>query len=260
MRKIYCLIILVSVLATACKKSDDNGPDGNTYKMLAFTEYQNGQTVPYNVTNFLYDNTGNLMQTRTVNYGDTYMGRTHFYISGILQYAYYTTQANWWDTVFYYYSTGNRLDSTVEHDNDWGTYHIIRSKYVYNMQNQVTHSLARVTDDGTDLLIDSMFYTYTGNNITGILWYVKHGAGPWTSRTLSLYYDSGKNYYKTMGLPGITYFYWSENNMVRVVDATTAATEMTRYFTAYNDAGYPTEFRDTTGGTVPRLVTITYDK
>ena len=247
MKKNWFILLALLITALACKKNDDSTTNGKKCKMQIYSETQNGETHPYNVINYIYDGNGNFIQTMTINYGNTYMGREHKYLNNVLQYAFYSPKLNWWDTVYYYFSAGNQLDSTIEHDNDWSSIDITRTQYLYNINKQVIYSNSRTTNNGQTKLIDSTFYCYKENNVTKVRRYYKSGSVHWDSLILDLSFDNKKNYYKTTGMPAMSYYYWSENNIVRIVDAQTSETISLKYFTAYNQAGYPTEIRDTVG-------------
>jgi hypothetical protein len=261
MFRILAFSLVIIAIITACKKNDDPQPTvENPYKMVSYAEYQNADNSPFNVVRYLYDSAGNFWQTSTLNYGDTYLGREHFYKNGVLQYACYMPRTNWWDTVFYYFSASNRLDSTVEHDKDWNNYFLARTRYFYNASNQVIHSYSSKVATNGGSLFDSVFYIYAGSNITRILWYTSNSVNPWILTTYDLYYDTGRNYYKTTGMPPVSYHYWPDHNIVKVVNVTSQVTSAIRYFDMYNGAGYPTRFRDTVGGTLPHEVRITYNR
>jgi hypothetical protein len=257
MIKNFCLLLASLLIIVACKKSDTS-PVSNNYKMLTYSEYQNGGIDPYNVYHYIYDNNGNLIQTMTVNYGDTSWGRKYVYINNVLKYAYYPPTSLGWDTIFYFFGPGNRLDSITEHENQWSTINIKTSHFFYNQDNKVVFSLGHVLNNGYMGLADSMFYSYTGNNVTKIRWYAKYGPNPYDSTILILSYDNGRNYYKTRGLSAFSFYYWSDNNIVQMKNVQTSEILVSEYYTAYNNDEYPIAFRDTIGGVVPREVKITY--
>ena len=242
MRNLFFLVLILILIFEACKKADINnsGFNGESCKMLTFSQTQNGNT--YNIINYIYDTADNLVHTITINYGDTYIGAEHIYLNNMLQYSFYGPKWGNSDTLFYFYNPNKQLDSIIEHDRDGASLFVSKTKFFYNSENKVIFCLSRLTNDSITYLIDSIFYSYTANNVTTVNKYIKHGSSPWDSLTLIITYDNKKNYYKTMGKPESSYKYWSENNIVQIIDAESSNVLTTINYHKYNESGYPTDF------------------
>lgn len=243
MKKFPVLFLMILVAMVSCKKSEsdnnDTTGDGKNCKLLSASATISGFT---SSSLFYYDGSGNLLCRKDIySPGDTIIGLQCKYIGNILQYSFNSTSANFSDTTFYFYDVNNKLESSVDH-NRAGSY-LVTTKidYFYNSDNQVIHTLSHATTDSINFLVDSIFYSYTGKNVTKVTQFSKSGSGAWNSLTINISYDNMKSYCKSMGMPATSYFFWSENNIIQMINADSTNAMMTITYSKYNESDYPTE-------------------
>jgi hypothetical protein len=243
MKKSAALFLMLIAVSISCKKSetDDNNPsgDGKNCKLLTASATINGFT---SSSLLYYDDSGNLLYIKDVySPGDTITDMQFKYTGNILQYSCSSGSADFSDTTFYFYDVDNKLESTVEHNRAGSFLMTTKTDYFYNTANQAVHTVSRATTDLVNFLVDSIFYSYTGKNVTSVIQFSRSGSGPWYSFTMNISYDNMKSYTKSMGMPPTTYFYWSENNITKIMYADSTDAMTTIDYSKYNESGYPTE-------------------
>ena len=209
MKKITISLLMLLVVISSCKKSEsaDNTqtPDGENCKLIKAS----ATTTGYQSTSlYYYDSSGNLLYSKDIySLGDTLIGLQYKYLGNILQYSFSNSSPNFSDTIFYFYNVNNRLESTLEHNRAGSVLMSTKTDYFYNSNNQVIHTLSHGTIDSASYMVDSMFYSYTGKNVTKVIQFSKAGTGPWNTFTLNISYDNMKSYTKSMGMPAASYFF-----------------------------------------------------
>ncbi|MGA3014949.1 MAG: hypothetical protein ABSD71_13055, partial [Bacteroidales bacterium] len=176
------MILLTTIIS--CKKSSpvitDPATD-NTYKLLSWTI--SSQIGPTDSMLYSYTSDGHLFTETMIYNGFTSLVAHYHYSGSRLQFI-----GNSDDTTYFYYDQLNRIDSTIEHSwNNKVNFNRNRqgadvqvTHYFYNVAGRVNQYVIRETDASGDVLIDSIFETYTGNNITSEIVKSKYGSGPWT--------------------------------------------------------------------------------
>jgi len=257
---LFALILGIS----SCKKSGsgDNTPslDGKTCRILTMSSTQTGSS---SFTWLYYSSSGNLLYTKGTSSflpGDTSVGTQYQYQGEVLQYSWYNSGVNFSDTVFYYFDASNKLVSKSEHNRTGSALLSTKTDYFYNSSNQVILTLARSVMDTIFTRVDSIIYTYTGNNVTRYRLFERTGYGTVFSVTIDFSYDSKKNFYKAMGMPPDDFYYWSENNITKANYADSTNTLTTINYSNYNESGYPTEMtaNDNSSLQGPVTVVMTY--
>ena len=137
---------------------------------------------------------------------------------------------------------------------------ITNFKYFYNSSKQVKCTNSIETNDSVILAVDSVCYSYTGNNVTKETHFSKNGDGPWFTTTFIKSYDNMKNFYKTMCLQKTNSLQWTENNLIQIKYADSANAILTRNFSNYNAYNYPTEYTEfnNTPGSLSTVNVLTY--
>lgn len=262
MNKLSFFLLLLIVVMSACKKSgsDNNTPvlDGKNCKMLTMSNSMNSYS---SLGCFYYDDYGKLLYTMGVDStGDTTIGTQYKYQGSILQYSFFSSNINFSDTVFYFYSGSNKLESKLENIRTSSTFLSTSTNFFYNSAGQVVHTLARSTMNTIFSKVDSTIYTYTGNNVTRYTLFERTGYGSVFSVTIDISYDTMKNFYKAMGMPPDAFYFWSENNMTQAKYADSTNVLTTFVYSKYNESGYPTEYTQTDnyGSQGPTTVVMTY--
>lgn len=262
MNKLSSFLLMLIVVMIGCKKSgsDNNTPtlDGKNCKILTMSTTMTGSS---SFSWLYYDSSGNLLYTKGFDsYEDTTIGTQYKYQGNILQYSFYSNNINVWDTVFYFYDGTNKLGSIIEHDRLGSTLMSTKTDYFYNSANRVIYTVARSTMDTIFSKVDSIIYTYTGNNVTRYTLFERTGYGSVFSVTIDFSYDSMKNFYKAMGMPPDAFYFWSENNMTQAKYADSTNVLTTFVYSKYNASGYPTEYTQTDnyGSQSPVTVVMTY--
>jgi len=241
MKKPALSLLILLMIMTACKKSGTPGIDGQTCKILVMSEILSG--VPPNFTWFNYDSSGNLTSINDAGSGIT--GPQYIYEGNILRYSFSSIiYDNYFDTVFYFFDGTNKLERTIENRRIDSHLETRTTDYFYNSDKQVVLELSRVHSslDTTYETSDSTIYNYSSNNITQLKNFERVGAGTMNSHTLRFVYDGRKNYYKAMGKPPDSYFFWSENNITETISADDMKVIASFTYLNYNESGYPTEF------------------
>lgn len=241
----YLVFSLIILLLAGCKKSspDNSSPsfDGKTCKVINSVSTYSGNT---DSAVYIYNNSGKLIRELDFNKaGDTIMNKNYSYSGNLVQYSssvFYSPIGI--DSVYYSYDNQSRLNFSLERDIAVTTIMTTKKYFYYNTLNQVIRTVSRGTIDSTHFIIDSIFYTYSGNNITSFIEYYFGGVGPWQTIPVNITYDNMKNYYKALGCPLDSYKYWSENNIVETKDLTNTTTVLKVTFLKYNSSGFPTEF------------------
>ena len=221
------------------------------------------QTGSSSFTWLYYSSSGNLLYTKGTSSflpGDTSVGTQYQYQGEVLQYSWYNSGVNFSDTVFYYFDASNKLVSKSEHNRTGSALLSTKTDYFYNSSNQVILTLARSVMDTIFTRVDSIIYTYTGNNVTRYRLFERTGYGTVFSVTIDFSYDSKKNFYKAMGMPPDDFYYWSENNITKANYADSTNTLTTINYSNYNESGYPTEMtaNDNSSLQGPVTVVMTY--
>ena len=225
MNKLSFFLLMLIVVMAACKKSGSDNTsvlDGKNCKILTISNTMTGSS---SFGWFYYNDSGNFLYTKDLDpSGDTSIGAQYFYQGNILKYSFYNPNSNFSDTVFYFFDGAGKLVSTTEHNRTGLTLFITTTDYFYNSANQVVHTLARSTMDTAFIKVDSIVYSYSGNNVTAFTQFERSGHGTTHSVTYNMSYDNMKNFNKAMGMPADSYFYWSENNMTQMkyADSTNA--------------------------------------
>ena len=211
---------------------------------------------------FYYNDSGNLLYTKSISSlfpGDTSIGVQYKYQGNILWYSFYSPNTNFSDTVFYFFDGAGKLVSTTEHNRTGLTLFITTTDYFYNSANQVVHTLARSTMDTAFIKVDSIVYSYSGNNVTAFTQFERTGNGTTHRGTYNMSYDNMKNFNKAMGMPANAFYFWSENNMTQAKYADSTNVLTTFVYSKYNASGYPTEFTQidnySSGGPVTGVIT-----
>ena len=200
MKKLSFFLLSLVVVMIACKKSgsDNSTPvlDGKNCKILTMSTSQTGYS---SLTWFYYNGSGNLLYTKGTSsqlLGDTSIGTQYKYQDNILQYSFSNPSTNFSDTVFYSYDGSNKLKSTLEQSRAGTTLWSTKTDYFYNSSNQVIHTLARSTMDTAFSKVDSIIYSYTGNNVTKYTLYERTANDISVNLTIDISYDNMKNFYK----------------------------------------------------------------
>jgi hypothetical protein len=260
-------IIVIVILLTAiisCKKSSNvitNAAPSNPCKLLSWTI--TSQTGTKDSMLFSYTSDGHL-SVETMIYNGFTSSVSHYHYSGSrLQFI-----DNSDDTIYFYYDQLNRIDSTIEHNwNNKVKFNWNRqgadvevTRYFYNAAGRVNQYVIWEKDAYGGVSIDSVFETYTGNNITSETVKSKYGSGSWTSNKLIITYDNMKNFYSAfMDYTGLS-FIGSENNMTSIKVADSLNPYWTRNYLHYNTRGYPTEYIESFSfqGSTPTDNVMTY--
>jgi hypothetical protein len=197
---------------------------------------------------FLYTSNGLLSEEKLIYNGT---------VSSVAQYHYSGTKLqsidSYDDTISFYYDQLNRTDSTIEHNwnakakSNWNRLgvDVKVTHYFYNAAGHMNQYVIRETEADGYVSIDSVFDTYTGNNVTAEIVKSKSGTGPWITSKVIITYDNMQNFYNSfMDYTGLS-FIGSQNNMTSIRIADSLNPYWTRSFLHYNTRGYPTEFTET---------------
>jgi hypothetical protein len=239
---VYALVILT---LGGCKKSatDNTSPvfDGKTCKVMNFVSTYNGYT---DSAIYIYNSSGKLIQELDFDKtGDTILNKNYSYSGNLVQYSTSLFPSpTVIDSVYYTYDNQSRIISTLEREIAGTTLMTTKKYFYYNTLSQVVMTVSRRTIDSTHFIIDSILYTYNSSNITKFIEYYYGGVGPWQTINVDITYDNMKNYYKALGCPFDSYYYWAENNIVEMKELISSTTVLKVTFLKYNSSGYPTEF------------------
>lgn len=246
MKNLILSLLVGLIVISGCKKSGTPDIDGKTCKILVMSKTYTGSTNPPDFTRFYYDYSGNLTGIRYFyNSGDTDIGPQYFYEGNILRYSIANVKYSH-DTIYYFFDESNKLERTIEHDStDYGL-GSTTTDYYYNSAKQVVLKLSRFHfSQGTNIdYFDSTIYSYSGNNVYQYIRFYRSGTGMMNIYSRKFYYDSGKNYFKSMGQPPVSYEFWSENNITEIRSLDNKTIFETFTYSSYNESGYPTEFID----------------
>jgi len=229
MKKLSFLLLMLIIAMAACKKSGSDGyppnfNSGTSCRILTMSSTESGSS---SFAWFYFNSYGKLLYTKDTwssTPGDTNTGTQYKYQGNVLQYSWYYHNYNYSDTVFYFYGGSGKLQQTIEHNWSGSTLLSTTTDFYYNSANQVVHTLARSIMDTVYTRVDSIIYSYTGNNVTAYTVFERMGNGATMNVTLNMTYDHMKNFYKATGMPADSYLYWSENNVLefKYADSTNA--------------------------------------
>ncbi|HTX89546.1 MAG TPA: hypothetical protein VMC08_11190 [Bacteroidales bacterium] len=231
---------ILMLVVMSCKKSDNSSSGNNlapgSCRVISEEEILATDTLS---ATYEYDNEGKMFK-ETSDMSGLPMITYYIYTGDRFSYSFSGI-----DTTYYYYDGIGRLYryQYVEHVNPYMQPIRQDHLFAFDANNRVYREEIFILSDTISIKLDSILFEYTGDNVTKARQYSWSGSG-WLLSETDFTYDSMKNYVKATGIPPISVFTWSANNMKTYT--TNGVLIMKNEYPEYNANGYPT------------LVTYTY--